>query len=116
MSPTFRKLALPAAFLVVGLPAGIGVVMAMGGDDPPDPQSAFTVAQGAAPQNERRAQARWETVTTLSGSGPAERSFAIDDVIVPMLIAVWDDARRVDRLGGAEAARTPTREPAKTLA
>jgi hypothetical protein len=112
VSPTFRKLALPAAFLVVGLPAGVGVVMAMGGDDPPDPQSAFTVAQGAAPQNVRRAQA----VTTLSGSGPAERSFAIDDVIVPMLIAVWDDARRVDRLGGAEAARTPTREPAKTLA
>jgi len=79
VSSTLRKLALPAAFLVVGLPAGVGVVMAMGGDDPPDQQSAFTVAQGAAPQNVRRAQARWETVTTLSGSGPAEKSFAIDD-------------------------------------
>ena len=34
-------------------------------------------------------------------------------VLVPMLIAVWDDARRVDRLRDAQAPRK--REPAKTL-
>ena len=78
MSSTLRKLAVPAAFLVVGLPAGVGVVMAMGGDDSADQQSAFTVAQQSAPENVRRAQARWETVTTLQGPGAAQRSFAVD--------------------------------------
>lgn len=79
MSPTLRKLAIPIAFLVVGLPAGIGVVMAMGDDEAADQQSVFTVAQRGPRENVRRAQARWEPVTTLKGTGSAKRSFAIDD-------------------------------------
>lgn len=78
MSQALRSLALPAAFLAVALPAGVGVVMAMGDDDTAGEESAFTpIARGDGPPRERHAQPRWERVTTLSGRGTARRSFAI---------------------------------------
>ena len=42
MKAALRKLALPIAFLVVALPLGIGVVMAMGDRDDSGDESAFT--------------------------------------------------------------------------
>jgi hypothetical protein len=73
-----RKLAIPLVFLVIALPAGVGVVMAMGDRDTSDDESAFApISRGGTPQFERRAQPRWERVTTVAGRGSAERSFAI---------------------------------------
>jgi len=73
-----RKSALPVAFLLVGLPVGIGAVMAMGHhDETAAGDSAFTAVAQGAPHIVRRAQARWERVTTITGEGPADRSVAI---------------------------------------
>jgi hypothetical protein len=78
-----RKLAIPFVFLLIALPAGVGVVMAMG--DPEDTtteeqESAFTpITRSGEPRNERHAQPRWEMVTRFAGSGSAERSFEIAD-------------------------------------
>ncbi len=80
VTTTLRRLALPVAFLVIGLPLGIGTVMAMGGkdDDPTKEPSPFTSIEGKSARGDMpRAQARWEQVTTFTGSGPAQRSFAI---------------------------------------
>jgi Electron transfer DM13 len=81
VSTTLRRLALPVALLVVGLPAGIGAVMAMSHDEAPKEASdSFKpISQGSIPRNQRHAQARWEKVTSFTGEGPAERSFAIED-------------------------------------
>ncbi len=82
MPDALRKLALPVALLVVGLPLGIGTVMAMSDDEPrsEETESGFRpIAQGSGPHQVRRAQARWERVTTLTGSGAARRSFAVAD-------------------------------------
>jgi len=79
--PTVRKIALPIAFLVIGLPVGIWAVMAMG-----DPQSAEKASDKAAFKSvsttavggdDLRAEARWETVKTFTGTGSADRSFDI---------------------------------------
>jgi hypothetical protein len=78
MKAALRKLAIPLAFLVVALPVGVGVVMAMDKEDKPSDESAFAPISGKGGQRfERRAQARWERVTTFAGKGSAERSFAI---------------------------------------
>lgn len=81
MSTTLRRLALPLALLVVGLPVGIGAVMAMGHDEAPrEASDSFKpISQGSIPRSQRNAQARWENVTSLTGSGPSEKSFAIED-------------------------------------
>jgi hypothetical protein len=82
MSPAVRRFALPIALLVIGLPVGIGVVMAMG-----DPESAEKAADKAAfrsvsttatRHDDLRAEARWERVTSFKGTGPAKKSFAVD--------------------------------------
>jgi len=74
-----RKLVIPIVFLAIALPAGVGVVMAMGGHDTTSKdESAFApISRGASPRIERRAQPRWERVATLTGTGDADRSFAI---------------------------------------
>jgi hypothetical protein len=73
-----RKAAIPLLFLMLGLPAGIGVVMAMGGEnDKPDGGSAFRSVDGKVVKFARRAEPRWERVATFAGSGAATRSFAI---------------------------------------
>ncbi len=79
MKAALRTLALPLAFLVIALPAGIGVVMAMGDrDDPSDEESAFTpISRGGKAPVERHAQPRWEQVASFAGNGSAERSFKI---------------------------------------
>lgn len=79
MRAAFRTLALPLAFLVIALPAGVGVVMAMGDRaDPSDEESAFTpISRGGTQRVERHAQPRWEQVARFAGNGSAERSFAI---------------------------------------
>ncbi|MGH2897647.1 MAG: hypothetical protein ACRDMZ_03160, partial [Solirubrobacteraceae bacterium] len=78
MKDVLRKLAIPLLFLVIALPAGIGVVMAMGDRDTSDDESAFTpISRGGAPRFERHAQPRWERVATLTGKGSGARSFAI---------------------------------------
>jgi hypothetical protein len=78
-----RKLAIPLAFLVIALPAGVGVVMAMGDrddDDPTKDESAFTpITRSGEKRTERHAQPRWEMVARFAGSGSAERSFEIAD-------------------------------------
>ena len=82
MNPTARKLALPIAFLVIGLPVGIGAVMAMG-EDPESAQkgsdkAAFkSISTNASGRADRRAEARWEKVTSFSGEGDGDKSFAI---------------------------------------
>lgn len=78
MRATIRKLAFPVVFLVIALPVGIRAVMAMGDHEKAADESAFrSISQGTDPGYERRAQARWEPVGTLTGDGPADRSFAI---------------------------------------
>jgi hypothetical protein len=75
---TLRKLALPIAFLAVGLPVGIGAVMAMGHDPPPPEQSPFTpVSQAPGARPQQRAQPRWEQVAAFTGTGSARRAFVI---------------------------------------
>lgn len=82
MNSTARKLALPAAFLAVGLPVGIGVMIAMG-EDPEEAEKAShkaafqSISTTASRPDERRAEARWETVTRLRGTGSTERTFDI---------------------------------------
>jgi electron transfer DM13 len=81
---TARKLALPIAFLAIGLPVGIGAVMAMG-EDPEDAQKASdkaafkSISTSASGRDDRRAEARWERVTSFSGTGDADKSFDIAD-------------------------------------
>ena len=81
MKSTLRKLALPVAFLAVGLPVGIGAVMAMGDEEAAEKASdkaAFkSISTTASGHDDRRAEARWEHVTTISGAGSADRSFDI---------------------------------------
>lgn len=79
MNAALRTLVIPLAFLAIALPAGIGVVMAMGDrDDPTDEESAFTpISRGGTQRVERHAQPRWEQVASFAGNGSAERSFAI---------------------------------------
>lgn len=78
MRSAIRKLALPVAFLVVALPAGIGVVMAMGDHDSTTDESAFApIVRDGRARVEKRAQPRWEQVATFAGMGSAQRSFAI---------------------------------------
>lgn len=81
MSTTLRRLALPLALLVVGLPVGIGAVMAMGNDEAPrEASDSFKpISQGSIPRGQRNAQARWETVSSFIGAGAAEEPFAIED-------------------------------------
>jgi hypothetical protein len=78
-----RKLAIPLVFLLIALPAGVGVVMAMGdrdNDDPTKDDSAFSpITRSGEKRTERHAQPRWEMVAKFAGTGSAERSFAIAD-------------------------------------
>lgn len=82
MNTNARRLAVPAAFLAIGLPVGIGVVIAMG-EDPEEAQKAShqaafkSISTTASRPEERRAEARWEKVATVTGTGPLERSFRI---------------------------------------
>jgi hypothetical protein len=82
MSSNLRKYAIPLGFLAIALPVGIWAITAMG-----DPESAEKAADKAAfrsvsttatRHDDRRAEARWERVTTLSGKGSADKSFAIE--------------------------------------
>jgi hypothetical protein len=79
VNTVLRKLLIPLVFLVIALPAGVGVVMAMGDHETTaDDESAFApISRGGSPHIERRAQPRWEQVATLTGTGSADRSFAI---------------------------------------
>lgn len=79
MKAAIRSLAIPLAFLVIALPAGVGVMMAMGErKDPSEDESAFApISRGGTTRVERHAQPRWEQVAHFAGTGSAERSFAI---------------------------------------
>ncbi len=81
MNPTVRKLALPIAFLAVGLPVGIWAVMAMGdpkGAEKASDKAAFkSVSTTAVGRDDLRAEARWEPVKSFTGTGSADRSFDI---------------------------------------
>jgi hypothetical protein len=78
MSAALKKLVIPIVFLAIALPAGVGVVMAMGDHDKSDDESAFSpISRDGTVRFERRAQPRWERVTTITGNGSVERSFAI---------------------------------------
>ena len=78
MKAAIRKLALPLVFLAIALPAGVGVVMAMGERDDSDDDSAFVPISGRGEAgSQRHAQPRWEQVGRFAGRGSAERSFAI---------------------------------------
>lgn len=79
MKAAIRSLAIPLAFLVIALPAGVGVMMAMGErKDPSEDESAFApISRGGTTRVERHAQPRWEQVARFAGTGSAERSFAI---------------------------------------
>ena len=81
MNSTARKLALPIAFLAVGLPVGIWAVMAMGdpkGAEKASDKAAFrSVSTTALGKDQLRAEARWERVASFPGTGSAERSVDI---------------------------------------
>ena len=81
MKPTVRGLVLPVAFLAVGLPVGIGAVMAMGDEEAAEKASdkaAFkSISTTASGRDDRRAEARWEEVATFHGAGAAAESFDI---------------------------------------
>jgi len=78
MNPTLRSLLMPVAVLAVGLPVGIGVVMAMGDPKKAADESAFTtVPQGSNPRFARHAEPRWERVASFTGQGAATKPFAI---------------------------------------
>jgi len=70
-----RRYALPVALLVIGLPLGVGIVMAMG--KPPPDDVLFRPISGGPAQRERVAQSRWEPVATLTGAGAGNASFQI---------------------------------------
>jgi hypothetical protein len=72
---TLRRLAIPLALLVLGLPAGILIVTAVG-KAPPD-TSPFIPIDAAARAQERTAEPRWEPVTTVTGSGSTDAAFRI---------------------------------------
>jgi hypothetical protein len=69
-----RRLALPLALLVIGLPAGILIVTAVG--DPPPDKSPF-IPIGQARAQARTAEPRWEPVRTVTGTGAADAAFTI---------------------------------------
>ena len=79
MRAVIRKAAFPLLFLALGLPAGVGVVMAMGDKDdkPGSGDSAFRSVNGEVVRFARRAEPRWERVATFAGQGAATRSFDI---------------------------------------
>ena len=84
MNQTARKLALPVAFLAVGLPVGVAAVMAMGEDaeeaERGADKAAFkSISTSASDRDARRAEARWEHVASFTGAGPAKESFDIAD-------------------------------------
>ena len=66
-SKVVRKYAIPVAVLVLGLPIGIGVMMAMG-SAPEDKNPVFTRVSGDNSKFAPEAQPRWEPVKTLMGS------------------------------------------------
>ena len=79
MNTTLRKFLIPAAFVAVTLPIGIGAVMAMGEHKTAgDSESAFApIAPGGHVRFARHAEPRWESVRTFTGDGAATRPFAI---------------------------------------
>ena len=81
MRAGLRKLLVPALFLAVALPAGIGVVMAMGEHkSATTDESAFkAIAPGAHTQFARHAEPRWERVSSFAGTTAATKTFTIAD-------------------------------------
>jgi hypothetical protein len=77
MKPALRRALLPIAVLAVGLPVGIGVVMAMGEPKKASDESAFTTVPQGAPRFARHAEPRWERLATFTGAGAATKSFAV---------------------------------------
>jgi len=72
-----RRALLPVAVLAVGLPVGIGVVMAMGEPKKASDESAFKSVPAGATRFARHAEPRWERVATFTGAGAATKSFTI---------------------------------------
>jgi hypothetical protein len=70
-----RRFALPLALFVLGLPAGLMVVMAVG--KPPPDKDPFIPVEALAEGRERSAQPRWEPVSTITGTGSTDASFRI---------------------------------------
>jgi hypothetical protein len=71
-----RKYAIPVAVLVLGLPIGIGVMMAMG-HAPEDKNPVFTRVTGDDSKFAPEAQPRWEPVKTLMGAAATQTTFSI---------------------------------------
>jgi len=74
-SAAIRRFAVPLALLVLGLPAGLMGVMALG--NPPADKDPFIPIDGTARAQERTAQPRWEPVSTVTGTGTTDASFRI---------------------------------------
>jgi len=77
MNATLRRVLLPVAVLAVGLPVGIGVVMAMGTPKKAADESAFTTVPNGAPHFARHAEPRWERVASFTGDTAATKSFTV---------------------------------------
>src|SRR5215207_10117468 len=75
-SKVLRKYAIPVVVLVVGLPIGIGVMMAMG-SAPKDENPVFTRVTGDNSEFAPEAQPRWEPVKTLMGSAATTSTFTV---------------------------------------
>lgn len=75
-SRVIRKYAIPVAVLVVGLPVGIGVMMAMG-HAPKDKNPVFTRVAGNTAKFAPEAQPRWEPVKMLMGTASMNSAFDV---------------------------------------
>ncbi len=108
MKTGLRKLLLPAVFLAVALPVGIGAVMAMGEHKSAttDESSFKAIVPGAHPQFARHAEPRWERVSSFTGTGAGTRGFAIADHAVQWK-AEWSCRAGAFQMIVGDAAKKP---------
>ena len=107
-SAAIRRFALPLALLVFGLPVGRMGVMALG--NPPADKDPFIPIDGTARAQERTLRPQRAPVGRVQrhhgtprhdrlAAGPAYLHHSYNLIVfVPMLIAIWDEARHTDRL------------------
>jgi hypothetical protein len=100
-----RKYAIPVAVLIVGLPVGIGVMMAMG-SAPKDKNPVFTRVTGNNSRFAPEAQPRWEPVKTLMGSAGMTSTFTVAPDASQWRVTWSCDAGQLgisDTVGGSES-------------
>lgn len=72
-----RKLLLLIGFLAIALPAGVGLVMLLSNHQTSADPAFAPVSEGGPRPDAREAYPRWDPVANFTGSGAAQKSFAI---------------------------------------